>query len=71
MLEEILPVLNNFRDKMYNFFHHRKDATMELVDSLSSNKKAASVVELSLSPLKLTTLPFLSTQLLQHYSGSG
>ena len=51
MLEEILPVLNNFRDKIYNFFHHRQDATMELIDALSSNKTATSVVELSLSPL--------------------
>jgi hypothetical protein len=51
MLEEIVPVLKIFRDKIYRFFPSRNDAAMELVDALSSNKTAASVVELSLSPL--------------------
>ena len=51
MLEEIIPVLKNFRDKIYRFFPSRQDAAMELVDALSSNKTATSVVELSLSPL--------------------
>lgn len=51
MLEEIVPVLKNFRDKIYRFFPSRQDAAMELVDALSSNKTATSVVELSLSPL--------------------
>lgn len=51
MLEEIVPVLKNFRDKIYRFFPSRTDAAMELVDSLSSNETATSVVELSLSPL--------------------
>src|SRR5690348_16879942 len=36
---------------MYQFFHRRRDATMELVDSLSSNVNAKSVVELSLNPV--------------------
>jgi hypothetical protein len=51
MLEEIVPVLKKFRDKIYNFFPLRRDATIELVDALSSNITATSVVELSLSPL--------------------
>ena len=51
MLKEIVPVLKNFRDKIYRFFPSRRDAAMELVDALSSNKTATSVVELSLSPL--------------------
>jgi hypothetical protein len=51
MPEEILPVLKNFRDRIYQFFPSRRDAAMELVDALSSNKTATSVVELSLSPL--------------------
>lgn len=51
MLDEIVPVFKNFRDKIYRFFPSRRDAAMELVDSLSSNKTASSVVELSLSPL--------------------
>ena len=51
MLDEIVHVLKNFRDKIYQFFPSRRDAAMELVDALSSNKTATSVVELSLSPL--------------------
>ena len=51
MLEEIVLVLKNFRDRIYRFFPSRQDAAMELVDALSSNKTATSVVELSLSPL--------------------
>ena len=51
MLEEIVPVLKKFRDRIYRFFPSRRDAAMELVDALSSNKTATSVVELSLSPL--------------------
>jgi len=51
MLEEIVPVLKNFRDSIYRLFPSRRDAAMELVDALSSNKTATHVVELSLSPL--------------------
>jgi len=51
MLEEIVPVLKDFRDKLYRFFPSRRDAAMELMDALSSNRTANSVVELSLSPL--------------------
>ena len=51
MLEEIVPILKNFRDRVYRFFPSRRDATMELIDALSSNKTANSVVALSLSPL--------------------
>jgi hypothetical protein len=51
MLEEIVPILKNFRDRIYHFFPSRRDAAMELIDALSSNKAANSVVALSLSPL--------------------
>jgi hypothetical protein len=51
MLEEIVPIFKNFRDRIYRFFPSRQDAAMELVDSLSSNRTASSVVALSLSPL--------------------
>ncbi len=51
MLEEIVPVLKHFRDRLYRFFPSRRDAAMELVDALASNRTASSVVELSLSPL--------------------
>ena len=51
MLEEIVPIFKNFRDSVYRFFPSRRDAAMELVDALSSNKTANSIVALSLSPL--------------------
>lgn len=51
MLEKSLPVLKKFREQIYRFFPARRDATMELVDALSSNKTARSVMELSLSPV--------------------
>src|SRR5688572_26950488 len=51
MLEEIVPIFKNFRDSVYRFFPSRRDAAMELVDSLSSNRTASSIVALSLSPL--------------------
>jgi hypothetical protein len=51
MLDEIVNVLKNFRDKIYNYFPRRRDAAMELVDALSSNTTAQSVVELSLNPV--------------------
>jgi len=51
MLTQIIQCFKEFRDTMYNSFHRRKDAAMELVDSISSNTTATSVVELSLNPL--------------------
>lgn len=51
MLESIAKPFKNFRDTIYNFFSSRKDAAFELVDSLSSNTTANSVVELSLNPV--------------------
>lgn len=47
MLEEIVPGLKNFRDRLYRFFPSRRDAAMELVDALSSNNTATSVVEIT------------------------
>jgi hypothetical protein len=51
MLDAIVNKLKNFREKIYCSFQNRQDATMELVDSLSSNTTAKSVVELSLNPV--------------------
>lgn len=51
MLPNIVSGLKNFRENIYNFFEYRQDAAMELVDALSSNTTAKSVVELSLNPL--------------------
>ena len=46
-IQIILTKLKTFREKIYNFFTYRQDAAMELVDALSSNTQAKSVVELS------------------------
>jgi len=46
---EILQ-LEQFRRQVYHSFDRRADATMDLLDALSSNTGARSVVELSLNP---------------------
>ena len=43
--------LRRFRDLLYRHLDNRADAIMDLLDALSSNTHASSVVELSLSPL--------------------
>jgi hypothetical protein len=48
---EAVAELQQFRQDLYNYFPYRADALMELMDALSSNTNARSVVELSLSPL--------------------
>lgn len=50
MLEPIVNAFKDFRDKIYHFFSLRRDAAFELIDSLSSNTNADSVVQLSLNP---------------------
>lgn len=48
------PIVNkfkNFRDQIFSCFSFRADATMELVDALSGNLDASSVVQLSLNPI--------------------
>jgi len=42
--------LEQFRQRVYHSFNQRADASMNLIDALSSNTTARSVVELSLSP---------------------
>jgi hypothetical protein len=51
MINQIKDNLKTFRSNIYSLFPSRQDAAMELVDSLSSNTHANSVVELSLNPL--------------------
>jgi hypothetical protein len=50
MLDAIVNTFKKFREDIYSFFPSRQDASMDLVDSLSGNTTATSVVELSLSP---------------------
>lgn len=51
MINQIKEKLKALRNHIYNFFPRRRDAAIELVDSLCSNTHAKSVVELSLNPL--------------------
>jgi hypothetical protein len=47
----MLSILAQFRNDVYEWFPHRADALMDLLDALSSNTTARSVVELSENPL--------------------
>lgn len=51
IIAEAIIRLQEFRQNLYNFFPHRADALMELIDALASNTNAHSVAELSLSSL--------------------
>jgi len=52
-----MPILSteyqfqSFREQLYSQFEYRADSAMDLLDALSSNNHAPSVVELSLNPL--------------------
>lgn len=50
MLEAAIHKLKDFRQRTYDLFPRRSDASFELVDALSSNTQATHVVELSLNP---------------------
>ena len=51
MLQTIISRLQNFRKSLYDLLPQRADSTMDLLDALSSNTSADSVVKLSLNPL--------------------
>jgi hypothetical protein len=46
--DEHATQLKQFREQVYQNFNKRADAIMDLLDALSSNSQARSVVELSL-----------------------
>lgn len=50
MLQPILTKLKNFREKLFSCLTYRADASMGLIDALSGNIDAQSVVQLSLNP---------------------
>ena len=52
MLDGIVNKFKKFRENIYRFFSSRQDASFELVDALSSNMSAQSVVELSINPAR-------------------
>ena len=45
-----VSILQKFRQQLYSLIPKRCDATLDLIDSLSSNNQADSVTKLSLSP---------------------
>lgn len=67
---EIVTNLKNFREKIYSFFTHRKDAALDLLDALSSNTSARSVMDLSLSPLHRRNYCSITRVLDEFYLGA-
>jgi len=51
IIKQLISKLCQFRESIYQSFEYRADAIMDLLDALSSNISANSVVELSLNPL--------------------
>ena len=49
-MQSTIEQLKQFRQQLYTSIPYRADATVELLDALSSNTNAKSVVELSLNP---------------------
>src|SRR3972149_4831267 len=49
--DEHVTQLKQFRQEVYQNFNKRADTLMDLLDALSSNTSAQSVVELSLNPV--------------------
>ena len=47
--DNVAEPLGKFRQRIYESFPKRRDATMNLLDSLCANTAAGSVVELSLN----------------------
>ncbi|MDJ0718568.1 MAG: NF041680 family putative transposase [Prochloraceae cyanobacterium] len=51
LIDRDIKYFQVWRSQLYNFLGYRRDTVMDLIDSLSSNQQADSVVELSLNPL--------------------
>lgn len=69
MPEGIVKTFKNFRDKIYHFFQFRRDAAFELIDALSSNMTAKSVVELSLNSFHRRNYCSITRVVDEFYSG--
>lgn len=52
-----LKILRNFRQKLYDLLPKRRDATLDLIDALSSDFQSTSVTQLSLSPFLGGAMP--------------
>lgn len=64
----IITNIKNFRNRIYDFFRFRKDASMDLIDALSSNKNARSVTELSTNEFYTRNYCSISRSLDEFYS---
>ena len=51
IIKQLKEEIRQYRESIYESFEYRADALLDLLDSLSSNSLATSVVELSLNPL--------------------
>lgn len=69
MRDPIVNGIKNFREEIYHFFEHRRDAALELVDSLSSNTHAKHVVELSLNDVHRRNYCSITRTLGEYYEG--
>jgi len=69
MIVQTKGKLKLFRERVYQFFNHRRDASIELIDALSSNTAAKSVVELSLNPLHRRNYCSITRALGEFYPG--
>jgi DDE superfamily endonuclease len=69
LLEGIVNVVKNFRDKVYHLFHCRQDAAMDVIDALSSNQNAKSVVQLSVNPVHKRNYCSITRVVSEYYKG--
>lgn len=51
MITEIIEHIKLFREKLYKLIYKRRDSAMDLIDALSSNRDAESVIQLNLNEL--------------------
>ena len=67
---ELIEKFQQFRQKLYQSFKHRRDSLMDLLDALASNLSARSIAELSLNPLFRRDYSALYKALEQFFSPS-
>ena len=63
-------VTKKFRQELHNLIPKRKDSTMDLIDAISGNDRADSVVKLSLNPLFRRTYNSI-TDVISHFFPNG
>lgn len=71
IIEQLTNQLSKFREAIYGSFEYLGDATMDLLDALSSNQSAKSVVELSLNTLFRRNYSSINEVIDQYFEGKG